>query len=402
MKLVLATGNENKVEEIRHALQGLPIKILGFRDFPTFPSPEETGVTLLENALIKARAVARFSQILSLADDTGLHVDALAGAPGVYSSRFAGPGASYEDNWRKLLTSMEGLTREKRTAVFTTVAAFVRNDGKQLTVEGRCPGFITDAPRGTGGFGYDPVFEPAGTGKTFAELSLDVKNSISHRADALRKARKALEFLLISEGKYLVGITGNIGCGKSTVAQYLSSIGYKVLNADSIGHAVLERPDVCRQIVQVFGREILTAKHSIDRNRLREALCQRPPLVSRLTSITHPLIQSAIAEEIQLTSQRIIFVEAALIFESSWDFFFTETVLLTCSRALQTKRVLARARMDALQLSALLSTQLPQEKAVPRADYIISNNESLELLRDQVDSVLESIRRKALHSTPDQ
>jgi XTP/dITP diphosphohydrolase len=148
-------------------------------------SPPELGNTLEENALAKARAAVAFSGLPAIADDTGLEVDALGGEPGVRSARYAGEGGSYEANVRKLLERMAGIEAARRSARFRTVCVACFPGRPPIVVEGVLEGRITMAPRGTGGFGYDPVFEVAGTGRTLAELPFDEKNSLSHRAAAI-------------------------------------------------------------------------------------------------------------------------------------------------------------------------------------------------------------------------
>ncbi|MDZ7289853.1 MAG: XTP/dITP diphosphatase [candidate division KSB1 bacterium] len=182
--IVLATRNEHKVIEIRDALAGMPIQISSLLDFPDAPELAEDGKTLEANATKKALTIHRYTNLPTIADDTGLMVEALNGVPGVYSSRFAGPHATYADNVEKLLRLLEGIPSAQRTAEFRTVIAFALN-GKTHLVDGRCRGLITFAPRGRGGFGYDPVFLVPELNKTLAELTLAEKNQISHRGRAL-------------------------------------------------------------------------------------------------------------------------------------------------------------------------------------------------------------------------
>ncbi|HIB04179.1 MAG TPA: XTP/dITP diphosphatase [Candidatus Marinimicrobia bacterium] len=190
-KLVLATHNSHKKREMNTLLAPLGISIVGLDDFPQIGDIEETGTTLLENSLIKARSVHQITGLPSLADDTGLEVDALDGAPGVYSARFAGENPTYEDNVNKLLSKLEGVSAEKRTARFRTIIAFV--DGRrELFAEGIIEGLITVEPCGHEGFGYDPIFLPEPESKTFAEMSQERKNQISHRGRALAKMQKKL------------------------------------------------------------------------------------------------------------------------------------------------------------------------------------------------------------------
>ena len=191
MKIVLATHNHDKEIELKHSLRGLGVEICSLSEYPDIGEIEETGTTLLENSLLKAHTVHGRTGLPAIADDTGLEVDALDGAPGVYSARFAGADATYEDNLNKLLFSMEEVSEERRSARFRTVISFV--DGNQeLWTEGHIDGKIIDFPRGNSGFGYDPVFYIPQLEKTFAELSTEEKNKISHRGLALQKLRKIL------------------------------------------------------------------------------------------------------------------------------------------------------------------------------------------------------------------
>jgi XTP/dITP diphosphohydrolase len=192
VQLVLATNNEDKIREITHLLEDLPITILSRRDFLEFPDPEESGTTLEENAIIKARAIADFTGFPALADDSGLEVDALSGAPGVFSSRYAGPNATYSDNCRKLIDALTGMPDSKRTARFRCVIAIEWGDNAVTTVDGEVQGIITTDLAGDSGFGYDPVFFHPPSGKRFSQMSLDEKNAISHRGLALAKARDAI------------------------------------------------------------------------------------------------------------------------------------------------------------------------------------------------------------------
>jgi XTP/dITP diphosphohydrolase len=180
-RLVVASKNPDKVSEIEAVLveTGLVTEVVRGLDWPDV---SETGETLEENALLKGRAVAEAVGLPALADDTGLEVSALGGAPGVHTARFAGEGARYEDNVAKMIEVMAGVA--DRTARFRTVVALVFPDGVELVAEGQLEGTITEQPRGDGGFGYDPVFEVDGL--TLAEMSGEEKNRLSHRARAIR------------------------------------------------------------------------------------------------------------------------------------------------------------------------------------------------------------------------
>ncbi len=185
MKLVLATHNDGKILEMQYALKDISVDVITLKDFPYIDEIPETGQTLLENAFIKAKTVFNETGLPSLADDTGLEIDALNGEPGVYSARYAGENASYLDNCAKVLSKLDGVKPENRTARFRTIMAFVGKD-KKFHCEGNVNGLIIDEMIGHNGFGYDPIFYYPKLEKTFAELKKDEKNSISHRGKALR------------------------------------------------------------------------------------------------------------------------------------------------------------------------------------------------------------------------
>jgi XTP/dITP diphosphohydrolase len=184
MNILLASRNRDKLKEVRGKVAPLGIEVLTPDDFPGLPEVEEDGATLEANAEKKASALHRLTGLPTLADDTGLEVNALGGAPGVYSSRYSGPGATYESNCRKLLQEMNGVPEARRGARFRTVIAWIQQ-GRVVLFEGVVEGWITQAPAGANGFGYDPVFFVPELGRTLAELSLDEKNQISHRGRAL-------------------------------------------------------------------------------------------------------------------------------------------------------------------------------------------------------------------------
>ena len=184
--LVIATFNSHKAAEIRAILPGLPCVLKPLADFPGAVPAEEDGGTLEANAIKKALAAARFTGLWALADDTGLEVDALGGAPGVFSARFAGENSTPAANNAKLLAGLAGVPPAGRSARFACVVALASPAGKTLVSRGALEGRITEAARGNNGFGYDPLFEIAGSGKTLAEVSEAEKNGFSHRALALR------------------------------------------------------------------------------------------------------------------------------------------------------------------------------------------------------------------------
>ncbi len=188
-EIVIATKNRGKLAEFRQIMDELgltdSVEVTSLLDVADYPDVEETGGTFEENALIKARAAAAFTGLLSAADDSGLEVEALNGAPGVLSARFAGPSSTDAANNEKLLGLLAGVSPERRSARFVAVIALVTPDGREAIVRGECRGAIADAPRGGGGFGYDPVFFYPPLGKTYAEMSDPEKNRISHRRRAI-------------------------------------------------------------------------------------------------------------------------------------------------------------------------------------------------------------------------
>ncbi len=192
-EIVLATRNPHKGAELVALLSNLGIRIRTLAEFPDAPEVVEDGQTCEANAVKKAQAIMQHTGRTAVADDTGLEVEALGGRPGVHAARYAGPNATYEDNWRKLLRELEGVPRERRRARFITVAAIARPSAKVEVVDGVLEGFIAEEPAGTQGFGYDPVFLVPEAGKTLAELTADEKNRISHRGRALAKVRDLLK-----------------------------------------------------------------------------------------------------------------------------------------------------------------------------------------------------------------
>ncbi|MFX4262080.1 XTP/dITP diphosphatase [Pelotomaculum propionicicum] len=197
MKLVLATKNENKVKEVAQFLAPHDIEVVSLNEFPDFPEIEESGETFKDNAIIKASEACMFTGLMALADDSGLEVDYLDGLPGVYSARFAGEDKNDSENNKKLLELLKGVPAEERTARFKCVMAVATTECFVYTTEGVCEGVIAEKPRGEEGFGYDPLFYLPEYGKTFAELGLEIKNKISHRARALTGALDIISDLKI-------------------------------------------------------------------------------------------------------------------------------------------------------------------------------------------------------------
>ena len=197
MKFVLASNNRKKLTEMKEILSGLGIDVISLAEAGITDVPEETGVTFAENALIKADAACKATGMPSVADDSGLVVDALGGAPGVYSARYGGEGLNDEERYLLLLKNMED--KEQRSARFVSSIACRFPDGKLITAEGSCQGSILKAPVGSGGFGYDPVFYVTDIGKGMAELSAEEKNAISYRGRALRAFTEKLRGYLMEE-----------------------------------------------------------------------------------------------------------------------------------------------------------------------------------------------------------
>lgn len=191
--IIAATKNRGKLEEIAQLLSNLPYDVISMTKAGMTDDIDETGATFEENALIKARAVWRVTGETVIADDSGLEVDYLEGAPGVYSARYAGEGATDTDKNNKLLAALSGVPADKRAARFVCAIALIFPDGRELVVRGTCEGFIADGPAGNNGFGYDPLFYVPEFGLTIAQMDADLKNSISHRGNALRKILDVLE-----------------------------------------------------------------------------------------------------------------------------------------------------------------------------------------------------------------
>lgn len=193
MKILAATNNAGKVREIKNILSGEEIEVISLKEAGIEIDPEENGITFEENALIKARAVAKASGMPTISDDSGLCVDYLDGAPGVYSARYAGENATDAQRIEKLLEEMQGVERAQRKAFFISVAAFVSPDGTEFTATGTVDGYITEAPDGNGGFGYDPVFYSTELRKTFGAMQQEEKDRISHRFRAMTNLKTKLK-----------------------------------------------------------------------------------------------------------------------------------------------------------------------------------------------------------------
>lgn len=192
-KLLIASRNQKKKKELQQILSGLNFELLSLDDLPPLPEVEEDGTTFAENAIKKAVTVARQTGLLALADDSGLVVDALQGAPGVFSARYSDPEANDEKNNRKLLLAMQDIPDADRSARFICVIALAEPDGQVQTVQGICEGRIDKVLKGSAGFGYDPLFIPDGFEESFAQLDPSIKNTISHRGQALEFIKPVLE-----------------------------------------------------------------------------------------------------------------------------------------------------------------------------------------------------------------
>jgi XTP/dITP diphosphohydrolase len=193
--LVLATRNLGKTRELRELLKDFPVEIKNLSDFGPIPYIEEDGTTFDENAFKKASFTAKVLGLPALADDSGLEVEALGGAPGVHSARYAGPGATDQEKSAKLLQEMKG--KANRRAAFMCVISIAVPSGVALMYEGRCEGLITEVPAGDNGFGYDPVFFYPPMQRTFAQLSAQEKNLVSHRGKALAALKEEFDKVLI-------------------------------------------------------------------------------------------------------------------------------------------------------------------------------------------------------------
>ena len=192
-KIVFASKNRGKIKELKVLLKGMNVKLLSLHDYPDIPNIIEDGNTFLENALKKARVISEYTGGTIIADDSGLEVDYLEGAPGIHSARYSGAGATDERNVHKLLEELDGVPAEKRGAVFRCALILYRADRAFETFEGKLEGRIATEPTGSEGFGYDPVFIVPEYGKTVAQLDPETKNRISHRAVAFAKLKKSLQ-----------------------------------------------------------------------------------------------------------------------------------------------------------------------------------------------------------------
>jgi XTP/dITP diphosphohydrolase len=195
-KLLIATHNQGKLDEFRQLLDGLDLEVTDLEAVGITQDVEETGTTFAENAILKARAYAEMSGLLTWSDDSGLEVDALGGRPGVYSARYGGPGLTPRDRYLRLLDELRPYPRQSWTARFRCVVALVLPDGELHTVDDKIEGIITDQPAGEFGFGYDPIFYLPEYQATLAEISPELKNEISHRGKATRTAKQLLRTLL--------------------------------------------------------------------------------------------------------------------------------------------------------------------------------------------------------------
>jgi len=198
--LLLASQNPGKLNEMRLLVEGLPLRVVGPKELGLHEAPEETGITFVENATLKALYYAGRSGLLTVADDSGLSVDALDGGPGLYSSRFGGEGASDADRNRLLLEKLKGLPVEKRGAHFTSAVVVARGDSVLFQAQEEVHGFIAEETRGDGGFGYDPLFFYPPYGRTFGQVSRAEKDQVSHRGKAFARLREFLHDFVDESG----------------------------------------------------------------------------------------------------------------------------------------------------------------------------------------------------------
>lgn len=195
-QILIATKNMGKINEFKHMMERYEIEVLSLLDINYEPEIEETGSTFEANALIKAREIATQYKVMTIADDSGLEIDALEGRPGVFSARYAGSARSDDANMDKVLSEMKDISESERQARFVCVLAVVDNEGCEFTVRGECEGLILDEKRGMSGFGYDPIFYVPRLGKTMAELSKDEKSAISHRGNAFKILEERMDELI--------------------------------------------------------------------------------------------------------------------------------------------------------------------------------------------------------------
>jgi XTP/dITP diphosphohydrolase len=196
-KLIVASNNSNKIREIKQILKDIPVEILSLKEADIDVDIEETGSTFLENAYLKAKGISEIAgRAMVLADDSGLAVESLGGAPGIYSARFAGEHGNNKKNNEKLLELLEGKNLLERRASFLCAMVLIDEDGKSIEVEGKIDGIIGEEEKGSNGFGYDPVFYLQEYGMTFAEMDSETKNKISHRAKALEKLKLEIQKLV--------------------------------------------------------------------------------------------------------------------------------------------------------------------------------------------------------------
>ncbi len=383
MDLVLATRNLDKIKEIKNALKKLKLPILTLKDFPDFPCVEEDADSLCGNALKKARTIAKFSGKLSLADDSGLEVEALGGAPGVLSARFAGQEASYQDNNLKLLSLLEGVSLDRRKATFRCTIA-ISEGNKERVVEGVCKGIILPEMVGSNGFGYDSLFEPEGSGRSFAQMSLKEKERISHRGRALRKAKEILEDW---ESRLVLGLTGSIGSGKSTVARMFQELGAEIIDADKVGHSLLEEKKVRESIVKNFGSSILNKEGKIERRKLGSIVFRDKKRLEELNSIIHPLIFSEIKRKIIFSEARIIIIDAAILLEAGGDSLVDKVLVVNASYETRRKRIRESSLLSSNEVEGIIEAQFTQDEKIQRADFLIENEKSIEESKRQVERV---------------
>ncbi len=386
MELVLATQNLDKIKEIKDTFKNLGLKIFTFKDFSYFPSIEEDKETPYDNALKKARTIARFTGKIALADDSGLEVEVLGGAPGIFSHRFAGEKASYEDNNRKILSLLEGIPLDERKAAFRCLIAISDGGSKEKVVEGICKGRILQEMRGEKGFGYDPLFQPEGFTKTFAQMSLKEKNKISHRGKALKKARKVLEEWTNTT---VIGLTGNIGSGKTTVARMFKELGAEIIEADKIGHDLIKKVEVKKNLIRTFGSSILDEKKEIERRKLGRIVFKNKKKLEKLNQILHPLIFAEIKKKIASTQARIVIIDAAILLEAGWNSLVDKVLVVSTSYEAQLKRIKESTRFSSEEIEGIMQAQGPQDKKIQRADFLIRNEGSLKETKRQVEQIWE-------------
>jgi len=237
---------------------------------------------------------------------------------------------------------------------------------------------------GSNGFGYDPLFEPEGCGRSFAQMSLKEKEKISHRGRALRKAKEILEDW---ESRLVLGLTGSIGSGKSTVARMFQELGAEIIDADKVGHGLLEKKEVRESIVKNFGSSILDKEGKIERRKLGSIVFRDKKRLEELNSIIHPLIFSEIMRRITFSEARIIIIDAAILLEAGGDSLVDKVLVVNASYETRRKRIRESSLLSSKEVEGIIKAQFSQDEKIQRADFLIENEKSIKESKRQVERI---------------